>query len=71
MTQARRLKLGLSFYPSGYPSQYAPLGYVEPAPDLSEGAAVPFAPSRRECGSRVYHVPAEQGGERAITVTRC
>jgi hypothetical protein len=65
----------LGYVPQGYvPQGYAPQGYAPyggPASDIREEGAAPGAPIRRQCGWRVYHVPAEQGGERAITVTYC
>ena len=55
-------------YPLGYapyPYPYPPVGEVGPGP------GVVFVPGPPRCGAQVFHVPAEQGGERAVTVTRC
>jgi hypothetical protein len=66
----RFLPFGGAYFGSYYPLNY--LGAAGQPVDIT--VTLPpstVVPQRRECRSQTYQVPSEQGGERAVTVTRC
>ena len=66
---------GIGGYFGAYPVNYFGItGLVLETAAADITATLPpstVPPRRRECLSQIYRVPSEQGGERAVTVTRC